>query len=148
MIVQDLIVDRIVTLLRNAAPLAGVQVEADVDFEALLEDQPSAISVRLVVSNATYPYAGDTSPRDWVSRVVISSGARRDEFGASGRASSNLAAKADAAISADPSLQGLLTRPLQLIALQPDHERARTAIGVVDATYTCEHQTAWNALAA
>lgn len=145
MIAQDAIVLAVITLLANA--ISGVRCEADVDFDAMKASEERALQVRLVSSTPSYPYAGNTAPRHWVTRLHVSCGARRDGLNpADGRISSNLLAAVDAAISADALLQGTLTTPLQLIGLQPDLARGTSAVGVIDAIYSCEHQTAWNTL--
>lgn len=145
MIAQDAIVQAVITLLAGA--ITGVRCEADVDFDAMKTGEDRALQVRLVSSTPSYPYAGNTAPRHWVTRVHVSCGARKDDMHPSnGRKSSNLLAAADAAISADALLQGALTTPLQLIGLQPDLARGTSSVGVIDAIYSCEHYTAWNNL--
>lgn len=143
---QDTIVASILTLLTTAMP-AGVLVGESVDFDAMPDGTDRAVEVTLLASAPSQPYAGYTAPREWANRVRITCAARNDgRVAGQGRPSQNLLALVDAAIVATPDLGGLLQEPLQLADTRPDQQRSDTRLGVVDALYTCKHQTAWNSL--
>lgn len=145
MIAQDAIIDELLALLQAAIPAA--RVEADIDFDAMRDSELQAVEVQMAASAADYTYAGPTAPRNWLTRLRISCAARADAAAPiSGRPSSALLAAVDAAISADPLLGDLLTRELRLEEMRPDHSQGATAVGVMQALYSCEHQTAWNSL--
>lgn len=145
MIAQDAIVDALIGLLQAA--ITGARIEADIDFDAMRESETRAVEVQLAASAAEYPFAGPTAPRKWLTRLRISCAARADAAApVTGRPSSALLAQVDATISADPLLGGLLTRELRLDGMRPDHSRGVTAVGVLQAIYSCEHETAWNLL--
>lgn len=145
MIAQDAIITAIIARLRAALP--SDRVDSDVDFDALKASELRAVEVQLLQSTPSYSYGGASSPRDWLTRVRISCGARADAMApTTGRASSVLLSLVDQALSADPFLGGLVTRELRLDDLRPETDKAQTATGVIQALYTCEHQTAWNSL--
>lgn len=147
MIAQDAIVASIITLLKAAVPLAGVRIDNDVDFDAMRDTETRAVEVQLLASAARYPYAGNTARREWLTRLRISCAARADQLHATtGRKSSVLLSQVDAALSTDPTLAGKLTRELQLDDVRPDTTHGATSVGVMQAIYSCEHQTAWNQL--
>jgi hypothetical protein len=142
---HDAITLAVIALLTAALP--SDRIEGDVDFDALRTSETRAVEVQLVRSLAQYPYAGDTSPREWTTQLRIACGARADTLAPiNGRASHTLLGLVDAALMADPLLGGLLTRALQLEEIRPGLDRGETALGVVAALYSCEHQTDWDSL--
>jgi hypothetical protein len=143
---QDTIVSSVLALLAAALP-GDVLVGESVDFDSLPDGTERAVEVTLLASTPTQPYAGYTAPREWTNRLRITCAARNDgRVSGQGRPSQNLLALVDAAIVTTPDLGGLLQEPLQLADTRPDQQRSDTRLGVVDALYTCKHQTAWNSL--
>lgn len=90
--------------------------------------------------------AGTTAPRDVVVTLRVTSFARSNALTSARRPVWVLAAAADAAITSDPTLGGILTVPMMLDAMVLDSELIGSRMAAVHARYSATIQVAWNNL--
>lgn len=135
---HDLVIGRFIAALLAAPALASGNV-----FEEETESQPEDLAEYVVVRfGDSTPDRGTIkdAPVYWTTTVTLECHARRDERGASGRASRRLHLECYGRLMADPSLGGAVIdlRPPRLTS---DQEKSTTELGCFVGQYIALHRT-------
>lgn len=132
--------DRIVAAIRDLCLIAPALADGRVEDETLTDELPEGATQSITVSLLESQPERQYGRVEWLSTIRVTCRARRDDMGANGRLTSQLAGAVYARLMADTKLGGLAEQ-VQPPRISSDLTPLRNRIGVMYLDFPVRHRT-------